>query len=631
MVRIKAVLSALSVCVALLGYLPLQPYLDPLARWFFPAALAFSLYRRGRGGSLSGRVLTPLSIALFLYVASGFSMANMILVTADLLVLFLAIRMLGEKSGRNYLQILALSLFCLASSSLFNLSALFLLYLLLLLLLLAVSLVVLTFHAHDPEIALARGELKKVLAVSCLMPVASLPILLVFFVLMPRTPYPFWDFLNRDAVKEVGFSETVSPGGSSSVSEVKSVAFRAVCPKLPEPRLYWRGIVLNGFQDNAWVRLPMPPEQSLRLGRGETVHQEIYPEPSRTRYLPALNIPRQLSGVRHDESADAVFRARRAPDTRIKYQADSIISEVMQVTGGIERDFYLRLPRTVSARVRAQGRELSRPGLGVEEKLRLLERFFRAQGLSFATTGLPIGADPLDDFLYAKKRGNCEFFASSSAILLRLAGVPARLVGGYRGGTYNEMGGYYLVTEDMAHVWVEVYLEGRGWLTVDPSAWSVGFSRRGGVGQTLRMYLDALGFYWNKAVITYDLEKQLALARTVGAKARDFRFPAGWARPLVGFTLMGLSLAALYALFQRRPRTREERVLRRFLRVMRRRYPLAGTDRCGLYELAERIDDPQLREFVAIYGQAVYRDQRLQDDELAKLKEIIRVLSQHQS
>ena len=121
------------------------------------------------------------------------------------------------------------------------------------------------------------------LAVSCLMPIASLPILLFLFVLLPRTQYPFWDYLNRSGAKSSGFSETVSPGGSASVSEVKSTVFRAICRRLPESNLYWRGIVLNGFKDNAWVRLPVPQEQMLRLGRGK---------PSSRRSIPSLPAPR---------------------------------------------------------------------------------------------------------------------------------------------------------------------------------------------------------------------------------------------------------------------------------------------------------------------------------------------------
>jgi protein-glutamine gamma-glutamyltransferase len=631
MVRIKSVLSVLAVCVALIGYLPLQPYLDPLARWFFPAALAFGLYQQSKGRFFSGRILTPLSILIFLSFASGFSQENMLLVTADLLVSFLAIRMLGEKSGRNYLQVFALSLFCLAASSLYNLTVLFLVYLLLLLLLLAVSLVILAFHAHDAEIALTRGELKKVLTVAALMPVAALPILLFLFVFLPRTQTPLWDFLNRGGPTSSGFSDTVSPGGASSVAEVKRAVFRAISRKVPESSLYWRGIVLNGFRDNVWIRLPEPKETDIGTGRGESVPQEIYPEPSSSPYLLALNIPRQITGVRHEDSSDAVFKAARSLEKRVKYDALSTLSDVIRVKGEIDREFYLKHPLAVSQRMRAKARELARPGLSAGEKLRLLESFFRTQRLSYATTGMPVGADPLDDFLFVTKKGNCEFFASSYATLLRLSGVPARLVGGYRGGSYNEMGGYYLVTEDMAHVWVEAFVEGRGWVTIDPTSWSVGFPRRVGLGKTLRMYLDAVSFYWDKAVITYDLGKQIALLRTAGSKAREIRFPMESVKRLLPLSLWLLPLAALVALFLRRPGTREERVLKRFLQVARKRFPAAFQDNCGLYELAERVDNPYFKEFVAIYGASLYGDRRLLDHELLSLKEIIRALDQHQS
>ena len=631
MVRIKAVLTALTVCIALTGYLPLQPYLDPLARWFFPAALVLGLYLQKRNSTLPAGILTPLSIVIFIYLVFGFTMERLIVITADLLVVFIGIRMLGERNGRNYLQVFALSLFCLAASSLYNLSALFLVYLLILLLLLAVSLVFLTFHAHDPEITLGKAELKKVLGVSGLMPVVSLPILLFLFVLLPRTQYPLWDFMNRSAARTTGFSETVSPGGSSTVSSVKSVVLRAICSKVPEQRLYWRGIVLNGFKDNAWVRLPAPEEHGIQVERGAVIQQEIYPEPSQTPFLLALNITRDISGLRNRVSTDVVFTAQRPLDKRVKYLASSTLSEAFDVKGKIDRGFYLGLPRTVSDRMRAKGAELTRPGLRAQEKLKLLEQFFRDQRLAYATTGLPVGPDPLDEFLFATKRGNCEFFASSYATLLRLAGVPARLVGGYRGGTYNEMGGYYLVTEDMAHVWVEAYVDGRGWVSIDPSAWSLGFTRNDGAGRQLRMYVDALGFYWNKGVVTYDLEKQIALVKSAGGKASGFRLPAGLWKPLIALTLALLPLAALLALYLRRPKSRQERVLKHFLRTVRRRYPSEFREQYGLFDLAEKIDDPHLKEFIGVYAQAVYRDEGLKPDELVRLKEIIRILSKHVS
>jgi len=627
MVRISSVLNALTLSIAVVGYLPLAPYLDFSARWFFPAALAGALLLYARGRSLPPWLLTSGSIVLFLYFALGFNMDRLIVVTADLLVVFLGIRLLGERSGRNYLQAFALSLFCLAASSLFELSALFLVYLLALLLLLAVSLVVLTFHAHDPKLALSRFELKKVLAVSVLMPAAALPVLLFLFVLLPRTQYPLWDFLNRAAPGTTGFSDKVNPGGSASVSEVKSVVLRAVCAKLPESSLYWRGIVLNGFSGNAWVRLPAPPEVSLKPNRGEPVHQEIYPEPSRNPYLIALNVPRALGGLRYIEAQDAVFTGQRQMDKRLKYQVDSRLADGIAVKGGIDRRFYLALPERVSPRLRAEGRALAQAGPEVAEKLRRLEAFFRARRLSYATVGLPTGADPIDAFLFDSRRGNCEFFASACATLLRLAGVPARLVGGYRGGVYSGVGGYYLVTEDMAHVWVEAFVDGRGWVTVEPSAWSAGFSRQpGGAVRLLRMYADALGFFWNKAVITYDLEKQLALVRSAGNRARNVRLPAGWWQPVLRWGAALLLLPLGWALYRRSRRSPEQRLLARLRRVLRRRYRLEGVEQMGLYELAKRVDDPNLREFVAIYGGALYRDRKLERGELTRLKELVACL-----
>jgi protein-glutamine gamma-glutamyltransferase len=628
MVKIKAVLTALTLCIALIGYLPLQPYLDMSARLFFPASLLVAFYLERTQRALPAKLLTPLSIALFLYYGAGFSMNNILRVTADLLVVFLGIRLLGERSGRHYLQVFGLSLFCLASSSLYNLTAVFMLYLLLLLFLVAVSLVVLTFHNQDPEIALKKPEAKKVLTVSTLMPVASLPILLVLFVLLPRTQFPLWDFMNQQGAKVTGFSDTVRPGSSASVAEVKSVVLRVMSPKVPDDKLYWRGIVLNGFSGDDWVRVSTPEEKSL-VGKGRGVHQVIYPEPTATPYLLGLNVPRQLAGIRAEAYRDVVYASARPLDKRIKYEVDSVLSDTIPVKGGIDRNFYLTLPATVSERMRGVGRELSRPGLTVQDKLDRLQKFFETQRLSYATTGLPTGGNPLDSFLFVSKRGHCELFASSAATLLRLAGVPSRLVGGYHGGSYNAMGGYYLVTEDMAHVWVEAYDEARGWVSVDPSAWSVGFARNPGVGRELRTYIDALGFFWNKAVINYDLQTQIALITAAGSKARNLRMPTELWKPALGGVLLLLAVATLVVLYRQRPRSSQERLLKRFLRAVRRLYPATATDRTGLFELADRVRDPNVNEFVAIYGRALYGDRHLTPEEAERLKEIIRNLRQH--
>lgn len=628
MVRIKLLLNGLTAGIALLGYLPLLPYLGPLPRFFFPAALVISLYLQRRERALPARVLTPLSVVLFLFVAAAFSMDRLVAVTGELLVVFLGVRLLGDRVGRNYLQVFALSLFCLAASSLYELSAVFLVYLLLLLLLVAVSLVLLTFHARDPEIVLSGGEARKVLGISALIPVACVPILLVLFVLLPRTQYPLWHAGVAPAGKQTGLSDTVRPGDAPAVAEVKGAVLRAVSAPVPDEKLYWRGVVLNAFQEDAWVRIPVPDE-TPPVARGELVTQEIYPERSLNLYLPALNVTRSISGLRHNAAGDAVFTVRRAPEKKVKYLAVSSLADTLEVNGRVDREFYLQLPTAMPERLRAKGGELSRLAVGEEERLRLLERFFRDQRISYANTGLPTGKDALDAFLFDSKRGNCEYFASSSAILLRMAGIPSRLVGGYRGGNYNRIGGYYLVTEDMAHVWVEAYLEGVGWRSIDPSAWAIGKGATGKGRGVITLYLDAIGFYWDKAVVTYDLEKQLALARRAGDRARQFRVPAAAGKDLAILLFALLPIGSLFWWYRRRPPSAEARVLKRMLRALEKRYPGAAAQGEGLFELAARLDNPHLREFAALYGEALYRDRPLGKEELARLHEIIRRLGQH--
>lgn len=630
MVKIKVLLNVLAACIALIGYLPLLPYLGPLAKFFLPAALLAGFLLQQRDRALPPRVLTPLSFALFFYFAFGFTLDRLVPVTGDLLVVFLGVRLLGERIGRNYLQVYGLSLFCLAASSLYELSAVFVAYLLLLLLLLAVSLVLLTFHAHDDAIVLPVKQARKVLTVAVAIPVVSLPMILFLFVLLPRTQFPLWQFMNPPAGKKTGLSDTVKPGEASAVGEVNTVVLRAVSEKVPEERLYWRGVVLNGFRENAWVRLPAPEERQP-VARGSLVSQEIYPERSQTPYLPALNLTRTISGIRHDASADAVFAARRPLDRKVKYLAQSVLSDEFQVPGGVDGDFYLQLPQKLPARLSAKAREWSRAELDPAQRMRLVEEFIRGQRITYANTGLPVGPEPLDSFLFEKRRGNCEYFATSYATMLRVAGVPSRLVGGYRGGNYNEMAGYYVVTEDMAHVWVEAYLDGVGWRTVDPSAWAIGSLPRRAQARGLAMYVDAIGFYWDKAVVSYDLEKQIALVRSAGNKARDFRLPAATGKVLATLAVLLVPLAVVVPWYLARPASAEGRVLRRMQKVLRKRYPGVVSGEEGLFDLAGKLDDPYLREFVALYGAAVYRDRRLDRDELAKLNRIVDQMGQHRS
>ena len=629
MINSKRVLDLLAYGIALIGFVPLFPYLDPLSRLFFPAALVFGFLADRKTFRTAAWISTATSLIFFAYYGVSVSRDNLVGPVVNLLVILLSVRLFSEKTARNYLQIFAISLLAFAGSSLFTVSPLFLVYLFLMLLLIAVSLVLLTYYSNSSDPYVSRRGLKKILSTALIMPIASLPLLLVFFFILPRTQFPLWNFLAVSGAAVTGMSDTVVPGSSPVVGEAKNVAFRANCERLPKEQTYWRGIVLNAIENNAWVRRPIPPGEEGGVTKGRTIRQTIYPEPGRTSYLVALNIPRGISGIRSSGDRDFTFTARGGGSGRIKYDAQSVLSDTIVANRGIDRRFYLTVPERQPGRLVDLGESIARRGKSDEEKLTLLESEFLSARLAYATTGLPVGASALESFLFEKKRGHCELFASSFALLLRLAGVPSRLVGGYLGGEYNDLGGYYVVTDSMAHVWVEAYIQGKGWVTIDPSRLAADFpgAREPGkrsLASRLGMALDAFSYYWNVSVINYDLERQFRLIRDSGIAVKALNLKRLAVLTLYCGGVLLTVLAAGYAVKRWRTGTAEEKLLKRFTKKIAREYGIMIVPETGLHDLSGKLADPLVTRFVALYGSAVYHDRRLGPDELRELDSILR-------
>jgi hypothetical protein len=186
------------------------------------------------------------------------------------------------------------------------------------------------------------------------------------------------------------------------------------------------------------------------------------------------------------------------------------------------------------------------------------------------------GADPLEAFLFRHRSGYCEYFASSLAVMLRSAGVPARLVAGYLGGKYNTNGNYYLVTQAAAHTWVEAWLEEGGWSRLDPTPAAEEFggtiASREAPGTLL--WLDALRMKWNSWIVQYDAEVQVGIVRTGARTLFRFRLPRpafrDAARYLPWVLLLAVPLLWRWRRGARRRDPLEER-WRSFSRLMLRR------------------------------------------------------------
>jgi transglutaminase-like putative cysteine protease len=630
---VEKLLQILASLVALIGIAPAYLYLDPFAQLVSLVGLVVGFVSdRRKGQLLPSFPATLLSCIFFGTYLLQMSRDNIVEPLINLLVVLLAVRLVTKKNGRNLLQIFVLSTFVLAASSLLSLSAAYLVCLVLLIALVTYGLLLTSFYATAPDLHLNRHQWRSLVFTGAILPVGSLLLMLFFFGLLPRTEHPLWNFLNPGANSTAGFSEVVNPGSLANLGSSGAPAFRAEMRQIDPLDLYWRGLVLNRTDGRRWSRDRGAPADISPVPGKLSYTQVIYLQPRKDRYLPGLDLESALRDIRHSSSSDGVFEARQRQNRTSHYRVESSPESRLQLKDPTARDYYLQIPAQTGQRLRTIAAELSRQP-DTSAKIQAGNDFFMRQKLSYSASNLQISETPVETFLFDSKRGYCEYFASAYALLLRMAGVPTRLVGGYLGGRYNELGGYYLVDEDMAHVWVEALDDQNRWQRIDPSrlAINAGVAVNGlarlpfNWSQSISDFIDTA---WSRLVITYDLQRQFGLLLATGQRLRSIRPDLAGGYPWWVLGLILISLVGFSAKWQRHRPNPRQRLLQRYLRSLnltgdRRQIPQA----LGLYALAAWSQNPLCHEFARIYGAAYYQEQELSSQELKRLKQIIRQLS----
>jgi len=633
MMRVERLLRVCAWLVALPGLASLYPHLDLLPKALIPLllVLAFHLDRKGEVPRRTGALLAGLTVLLFAFYLVRIPSQSLSIPVVNMAALVLAVRLVGEKTPRQLIQLIALSLFALAGSTLISIDMDFFLYLLMLLVLVPASLLLRCAETSCPGLSLSRLQLRRLLRYGLVLPAGSMVLMFFFFAILPRTSRPLWDFLNPEAQATVGFSETVEPGRSESLVTRGRLAFRVESPSLPQDQLYWRGNVLNEPQGGRWVRSAGHRPAPSRVAGGRIVEQTFYPEDRRGRVLFGLDLPQEMRQVRSDAQGDATFTRNRGQSlSRLYYGVRSRMGAQLMPTRGIDRDFYLRLPEEISPRIRALAARLDTPG-GPRADLESLGDFFRKGGYRYSMESLPTGEDALARFLFETRAGHCEFFAGSFATLARLLRIPARLVGGYLGGEYNDLGGYYLVTEDMAHVWVEIHLEDEGWVRLDPSRFAVNsgaelLGSRGGNLSLWQRLWDGLDYAWGRAIIRFDLSSQVELLRFTSSGLKRLRGhldPESLLYPALGGAAIATGAFLFWNLrFGPGPARRLER---RYRRLLQKRLGDAARDpSLGLFDLARQSGIAEAMDFARLYADAIYRDRPLSRKQRRKLAALLR-------
>jgi len=453
----------------------------------------------------------------------------------------------------------------------------------------------------------------------------GLPLALAGFWLFPRLSEPLWGIPDR-AVGKPGLSDTMEPGQWLDLMADDNPALRVqFFGPIPAPQQrYWRGPVLTHFDGQRWEQDRRQIERAPAAVTHASTQWEyqIDYEPTDRRQLVALDLPLQAPPG-SDLDANHSLRSRTALNALTRWRLTSAPAVAYtEALTPYERGLALQLPAGLNPRTAALARQWrqqagSNDGLIVQRAL----DWVRASFAYTLDTPEP-GRDGVDEFLFDQQAGFCQHFSSSFVVLMRNAGIPARVVTGFAGGIRNPFGDYWVLRRMDAHAWAEVWLPGGGWVRVDPTA-AVAPER---VYDTIEDRLpagDAIGTFdsrwlqagqigdwlrrgWNDLILSFDANRQQQLLKPFGFERLD-------PTQLVGiFIVFALAALGWMAWLLARGERKRDPLLRAWHRLGRRyaRYGLARASAEPAGEWARRVDrqrpDPALLSLSARFVQARY-------------------------
>ncbi|OQW73254.1 MAG: transglutaminase [Proteobacteria bacterium ST_bin11] len=373
----------------------------------------------------------------------------------------------------------------------------------------------------------------------------SLPLALVLFVLFPRLEAPHWSWLDDDTRAKSGLSNTLEPGSIAELSLSPELVFRVKFDgELPRPsQRYWRGPIYASTDGISWRAPPV-------LGRENNPDQPTFSDPSyiytlmmepqKQNWVFALEMPTEFgAGLRRNGLYQLI--TNKNPGDRAEYR---LSSSPIYNTGGIsktERQENLQLPGKPSAKIVELVEQLQTQQALPEVFIANLLQHFRQENFHYTLSPEAMPDKPIETFLFERRAGFCSHYATAFVYLLRVAEIPARVVGGYQGGQINEVGGFLEIRQADAHAWAEAWLDGRGWVRFDPTAavaperiergvnvdlqiasGAVNFSPLQLDAKTLswlqrgRQLWQSVDYNWQRWIINYDTVNQRAFLQSLG-------------------------------------------------------------------------------------------------------------------
>lgn len=386
--------------------------------------------------------------------------------------------------------------------------------------------------------------------------VSALPLLIVLFLFFPRLP-PLWSVQLSSSQATTGVSDSMSPGDFANLSQSTELAFRVEFDESrpAQSELYWRGLVFSDFDGITWRpnslveqqwqwqsnrQMPEWLKQSLATATDAVKlapdNYEVILEPTQQQWLFGLDYPlTQTQGISLTSNFTLLSNQPVTEQLRyevLRYTPMSIDPRLDEST----RRVNLALPSTGNEQTRTLAKQLfAQSGSDPVRYIQAVERWINQTEFRYTLSPPRLNQDRIDGFLFETKAGFCEHYSSSFTFMMRAAGIPARVVAGYQGGEMSRGGNVWEVRQMDAHAWSEVWLEGQGWVRIDPTAFvaperveqgmdaltqargATMFGEGAGAQvsyqqyqllQTLRRFSDQASYYWQKDIVGYDQDKQ---------------------------------------------------------------------------------------------------------------------------
>src|SRR5450631_1719706 len=522
---------------------------------------------------ISERWTTPLSILYFVFFAADYFLfsRNFLPATIHLALFGVVIRMFSLRRERDHITLAILAFLMVLASAVLTVDSIFLLSFAVFMMMAVGTFVLMEMrrsghaasiqarHSNDPwehrhlAFSLAR-----------IVPALMLMILIcgtaVFF-LMPRMSAGYMGGYSFGTNLSSGFSDRVQLGQIGEIQQSNAVVMHIQIDgdRVGGSDLHWRGVALADFDGRIWSNpkdqflLQRQPDNSFlvprnnpalrsyataNLEREHLIHYRVLMEPIGTNVFFLAPWARSVSGdyrLVAGDSSGAVYDFD-SQHAITRYEADSnIAAPAPAELRAAGRDYperiaatYLRLP-AVDPRVARLAAQVTNSANNDFDKATAIENNLMTHfGYTLELPRAPV-KDPIANFLFERKQGHCEYFASAMAIMLRTLGIPSRVVNGFRSDEFNDLTGNYVIRAKNAHAWVEAYFPGYGWQTFDPTPAGNGGTPQGWGRAAL--YVDAMASFWRDWIVSYDTTHQYVLGQAAVNGTRGlWERSRSWAR-----------------------------------------------------------------------------------------------------